>query len=219
MFGVLCSPRGLLSTSCKALQKILASCGEPVVIAKTPHGLTFIPLSHELPAYYFRFPLCDSIINPIATSIRAQHEHLVCVDVGGNIGDSAFCIRLCDKNVYLLIEPTQIYRGCATTNLRVTPATIEIVDCLVGAVDAELGVSESAAHGTGRFMLSDQDSRRQVTSIDTLVSHRPHLAPNFTKIDTDGHDMACLQGARKTIKRFRLVVMFKAESFGDSTYC
>jgi hypothetical protein len=31
--------------------------------------------------------------------------------------------------------------------------------------------------------------------------------------------MACLQGARQTIKRFRPVVMFEADSFGDSDYC
>ena len=219
MVDVFFSPRGLLSLACKALRKLLASCGDPMAIVKTPYGLTFMPLSHELPAYYSRFPLYDSVINRLASSIRGQHGRLVCVDVGGNIGDSALCARLCHKDIYLLIEPNPIYRKCAATNLRVKPAAIEIVDSLVGAVDAELGVSELASHGTAKFTLSDQDSHRQVTSIDTLVFNRPHLAPNFIKIDTDGHDMACLQGARQTIKRFRPVVMFEADSFGDSDYC
>lgn len=217
--GIMFSPQGHLSILCKLLRKLLIRCGDPLAIVRTPYGLTSMPLSHALPAYYFRFPLYDSVIDRLAASIRTQHGRLVCVDVGGNIGDSALCARLSHKDIYLLIEPTQIYRECAATNLRVTPATIDIVDCLVGAVDAELGVSESAAHGTARFTLSDQDSRRKVTSIDTLISNRPHLAPNFIKIDTDGHDMACLQGARQTIKRFRPVVMFEADSFGDSTYC
>jgi len=216
--GALWLPRRLLGLVCKTLRKVIGLCGDPLVKVRTPYGLTNMPLSHELPGYYFRFPLYDSVINRLGQYIRVQHHRLMCIDVGGNIGDSALCACLHKGDKYLLIEPTPVYRTCATANLQGSPADVEIVDCLVGAVHGEQKIAAMAGRGTARFTHSDNAGLEKVTTIDTLVSTRSHLTPNFIKIDTDGHDLACLQGARQTIKSFTPFVMFEADSFGNPEY-
>lgn len=217
--GVLRSRGGLVTLFCKTMRKLLIRLSDPLALVRTPQGLILMPLSHELATYYFRFPLYDSVIGRIATYIRESQGSLVYVDVGANIGDSAFCVTLGERDISLLLEPTKVYRECAATSLSRIAASVEIIDCLGGAYDADLEMATSAARGTARFTPSRQASPRRLATIDALVGARPHLKPNFIKIDTDGHDLACLEGAKKTIRRFHPYVLFEADIFGDPAYC
>lgn len=201
------------------MRKLVIRISDPLALVRTPHGLTLMPLSHELATYYFRFPLYDSVIGRIATYIRECQGNLAYIDIGANIGDSALCASLGEGDISLLLEPNKVYRECAAINLSSIAASVELIDCLAGAHDADVQMVTSAAHGTARFTPSRQASPRRLATIDALVSARPHLKPNFIKIDADGHDLACLEGAKETIRRFHPYVLFEADIFGDPAYC
>ena len=191
------------------MRKLLIQLSNPLALVRIPQDLILMPLAHELATYYFRFPLNDSVIGRIATYIRESQGSLVYVDVGANIGDSAFCVTLGERDISLLLEPTKVYRECAATNLSRIAASVEIIDCLAGAYDADLEMATSAARGTARFTPSRQASPGRLATIDALVGARPHLKPNFIKIDTDGHDLACLEGAKRRSDAFILTFCLK----------
>jgi len=106
--GVLRSRWGAIAILCKAARKIFIRLLDPLALVRTPHGLTLMPLSHELATYYFRFPLYDSVIGRLATYIRESQGSLVYIDIGANIGDSALCATLGERDISLLLEPTKV---------------------------------------------------------------------------------------------------------------
>jgi hypothetical protein len=66
--------------------------------------------------------------------------------------------------------------------------------------------------------MSSDGADLQVQTIDQLLATRPDFKPNFIKIDTDGHDLNCLMGAKQTIRNFRPYILFEADIFDSTTY-
>jgi len=217
--------RGLLSTSgvvsllCKTVRKLLIQIADPIVLVRTPYGLTQMPFSHELPTYYFRFQLYDSLVNRLCSHIRSTLGHVCMVDVGANIGDTALCAKLSKDDHAILIEPTKKFRDCAVANIRHTAASVEVVDRLIGATNSQQQIQVGSKRGTARVLFADDGADVEVRTIDKLLAERPSFAPNFIKIDTDGHDLDCLQGAKRTISAFEPYVLLEADVFDSENYC
>jgi len=218
-FQRLLSPSGIAALFFNAVRKLFVQLADPTILVRTPYGLTHMPLSHELPTYYFWHPLYDSVIDRLSAYIRSSHGPLCLVDIGANIGDTALCARLTEDDCALLIEPTSAFRQCAKLNTGNTKASIEILDCFIGAVDVRAALQGDSHQGTARFRFDAGGTKVTLCTIDKLVFGRPHLKPNFIKIDTDGHDLECLQGARETIAAFRPYVLFEADVFDSADYC
>jgi FkbM family methyltransferase len=214
----LLSASGWVSLACLGLRKLLLRAADPIVLVHTPHGITAMPFSHELPRYYFRFPLYDSVVTRLSTFIRATEGHVSLVDIGANIADTALCAKLSQDDRALLVEPTRRFHECASANMRNTNASFELMDCLVGATEGRQRVETNAKHGTARLLFTSAGVDIEVQTIDKILADRPDFKPNFIKVDTDGHDLKCLMGAKRTIKDFQPSILFEADVFDCPDY-
>lgn len=51
-----------------------------------------------------------------------------------------------------------------------------------------------------------------VTTLDDFFAGRSSLGPNFVKIDVEGHELAVLHGARRTLARYRPAILVECEA-------
>lgn len=52
----------------------------------------------------------------------------------------------------------------------------------------------------------------KVTTLDDFFAGRSSLAPNFVKIDVEGHELAVLHGARRTLEKHRPAILVECEA-------
>jgi hypothetical protein len=50
-----------------------------------------------------------------------------------------------------------------------------------------------------------------VTTLDDFFAERPH-GPNYLKIDVEGHELAVLNGARRTLATYRPTILVECEA-------
>jgi FkbM family methyltransferase len=141
------------------------------------------------------------------------------VDVGANIG------------VYATWAAQLVGRGGTVIALEPVPGTLSWLEELCaqnGLVQIEVrAVAAGAQRGTARMHtiegasgLSRMASASmggisvEVTTLDHLLKSR---TPSLVKIDVEGHELAVLEGARRTLERTGVPVVFEAPDYGGGS--
>jgi len=147
----------------------------------------------------------------------------VILDVGANIGvmSLGFAQRAQQGHVYAF-EPTEYAYKKLLRNLnlnpqlseRITPIQAFVADQsqtngLVAYSSWKIDGSASGAHpvhgGTAQ-----STAAAEVLTIDGFCQTKQIPAVDVIKIDTDGHELRVLRGARETLNQFRPVIIFEA---------
>lgn len=187
------------------------------------NGITFeVDLSEGLDLSVFLF---GRFQRHVANNRRVRLEDAaVILDVGANVGMMTlqFARTVPAGRVYAF-EPTHYAFAKLTRNLELNPelaARVTPVQTFVSSksrADPHLTAyaswkvdgtrtggehqihrgSPRSAEGVGAIALDDFCDRRQIARVD------------FIKIDTDGHELEVLQGARGILRRFRPIVIFE----------
>ncbi|MCE9583496.1 MAG: FkbM family methyltransferase [Planctomycetes bacterium] len=172
----------------------------------------------------FALYLTGSFQSHVAKSgLKALPQNSVVLDVGANVGSMtlAFAKRFPKGRVFAF-EPTHPGMARLAENLalnpelaaRVTPVQAFVsdrsakrhgltacsswkLDGSAGAVHPLHGGSEGAADGVPAVSIDDWCREQGVKRVDLV------------KIDTDGHELAVLRGARATLKKFRPALIFE----------
>lgn len=112
---------------------------------------------------------------------------------------------------HLLYEPVQEHED----DLKRIAASLPHCDYAIAAVtnvDGEVNLSVTPNHMYAAVTQDDQVANREVRTVraarlDTLVSEATADVPFLIKIDTDGHEIAVLEGAGQTLKNTACVVI------------
>jgi FkbM family methyltransferase len=134
----------------------------------------------------------------------------IALDVGANVG--AYSLLLAQwagpsGAVYAFEPAPEAFDGLSRhVAMNGLDATVHAVHAAVGDAvsDARFVVSRTA--GEGRLAATAEEGARAitvpVTTIDDFCA-RERVAPDFIKIDVEGHETAVLRGARETLGRCR----------------
>jgi FkbM family methyltransferase len=145
------------------------------------------------------------------------------VDVGANVGNHAvYWSRFLEPSRLLVLEPNVELFDALNYNLRanrVTAADTSYLGIAAGAKQNryELSVKDPDNVGAGRLMESSSGSIRS-EPLDEIVREQVDLI----KIDVEGMELEVLEGAKRTISRFRprlLVEAFNAHIGAMDRWC
>ena len=215
------STQGIVSGKVRArlfqqLRKFLLRFADPEVEVSAHGAVLHLPFSHQLPFHLARAPLCDSLLLRLTIWVRARDGEVRLVDVGANVGirrPHAVCSRAILRSASS--PATFIGHTCNATTDR-EPGQDHHGRLLGGGEDSRM-VTVEPARGTGRLREGNGGGVR-VRPLPALMEETGFERCNLLKIDTDGHDLDCVLGARAVIEKQRPAVLFEADIFDDRNY-
>lgn len=170
-----------------------------------------VPLSHRMPAYRFRNPRYDAVPEDLAAYIRRTRGCLRMIDVGANVGDTILSTAPRPGDWFLAIEPHPVFFPYLVENMR----GIDGVACLqVACGEGEGTVGLDMPCGGTAAPRSDRPATFQVrvrTLDDIWKEELDGRDVNFLKIDTDGFDVAVLNGATRLLCRQKPWVFYECD--------
>lgn len=128
----------------------------------------------------------------------------VFLDVGANVGFFTCLIARGDKHV-IAVEPHPLNLRCLYQNLLANRFAAEVFPIALGA---EAGVADLYGGGQGATLVkgfggivSTYSTPVAVNTLDNVIGGRFAGQRMVVKIDTEGHELAVLQGAAATLAR------------------
>lgn len=174
------------------------------------HWELLVPLSHELPTYWNRFPTYDRLPQVIAEIVRAAKGDLFMIDVGANVGDTVRLTAPRENDQYLAIEPHPEFFNYLKANLRSFPC-VKYARVACGSASAQ-GFISSGHRGTAGRSINEDRISVPVVSLDQLLEDVwTSQRIDFIKIDTDGFDLDVLAGAWGAITRERPIILLECD--------
>lgn len=155
-------------------------------------------------------------------------DDAVMMDVGANVG--AVALRLsagAPRGELHAFEPSDATFARLARNVRLNPklaARIKLTKAFVsdvrkGAVDTSVyarwpltPTGSAAKHPVHGGVLETVTATPTVT-LDEYVEEHRLTRVDFIKIDTDGHELAVLRGATRTLERLRPIIVFEAGAY------
>ncbi|OYW75822.1 MAG: hypothetical protein B7Z37_11560 [Verrucomicrobia bacterium 12-59-8] len=155
-------------------------------------------------------------------TILPRKDDFCAIDIGANIG--AICLPLAARHTkarIIAVEPTDHAFKRLNRNIELNPALqprIRTVQAFVG--DGTQSTTSMVAYPSWRLDNTAGTKHEvhlgeahEVTcptiSIDGLAQQESLDHLDFIKIDTDGHELDILKGAKQTLQRWRPVVVFE----------
>ncbi|HEX4963663.1 MAG TPA: FkbM family methyltransferase [Thermoanaerobaculia bacterium] len=151
-------------------------------------------------------------------------DDAVILDVGANAGVMALQFaKLAPRGHVYACEPTHYAFARLQTNLRLNPDLAARITAVQTFVSADSG-DQPTAHIFASWKVDGTRSADQhpvhlgtpvsaagvgAVTLDGLVASYGLSRVDLVKIDTDGHELSVLQGALRTLERFRPVVIFE----------
>src|SRR5687768_2998522 len=173
-------------------------------------GITLtLPLSHDLPLIRELYPHYMTNLSRLLSSLYEKYPDLSVVDIGANVGDTAVVIRRTAPVPLLCIEGDPYFFGLLITNT----STFTDVFCERAFISNKTGsISGSLlAHaGTAHFATDPGSSASPCISLAAQLNRHPRfLESRLIKIDTDGFDIAIIDGAIDFLGAHKPVVFFE----------
>jgi FkbM family methyltransferase len=153
----------------------------------------------------------------------------ICIDVGANIGCVSLLWRLTNKNGRIIaIEPHPVTFRRMLDNFSLNQiAAIESVEAAIGSHDGQIEIlidndnnSMAKVVSASEVMPAFKDQRTtQVPclTLDGLLADRGITRVDLLKIDVEGAEELCLEGARKTLKMSdKIILEYHSPQLRDS---
>jgi len=191
---------------------LILQYGDPIIDIRVMSLNLRMHLSHRGLLYYAKFHEYDRALPRIAKSLAVIDKHLSLIDVGANIGDTvALVANSVDSFDALCIEgePEMIkFLRYNTAKIKNVNIVIEPYFCAASVGDA--GYSIDTHNGTSNLVKTDTSALSNIDTLDNMVfKHDVFKKANLLKIDTDGFEIAVLQGAHNVLKDIKPVVFLE----------
>lgn len=195
----------------RALRRALLRISlDPAVEHRVAGRSLLVPLSHDLPKFIARFPLYNVHQRVVARSVFGKYPRLTAVDIGANVGDTVAYWRSAGDFPILAVEGDPVFAGFLTLNTH-GDASIEHACTYLSDEEGSRMMATYRGGGTARIEL--QDDGAPAIAMQTLPSlldrHGRFAHAKLVKIDTDGHDIAILNGALPWLASSRPVIVFE----------
>lgn len=179
---------------------------------KIGDALLTLPASHRLPWTLRRYPInCRNLvrINDYLREFRKDRYNIV--DIGANIGDTAFLLRETDKeNRIICIEGNNEYLPLLEENVKKLSG-ITIARTFVGQ-DKEQRFGELVSDGRGTTFVKESDKGNEInyTALEEIIRTSGVEGPiGLLKIDTDGFDCQIIKGNFDVIRKYKPALFFE----------
>jgi FkbM family methyltransferase len=194
------------------VRKILIILLNDPVCTMQIHGRRLkLPLSHQLPAILKHCPFYDQLPARISAYFHRTNRHLICIDVGANIGDSIASFYTNEADTFLAIEPNPGFNRLLTSNWGWN-RNVTVVSDICSSESGSGTFSIQEKNGTASIVTNEDGIRMSRRTLDEIVAGYPSAPDiNVLKIDTDGHDLDVLAGAGRTIAQHMPVILFECE--------
>jgi FkbM family methyltransferase len=159
---------------------------------------------------------------------RFLKREMVALDVGANLGEyTLFMAKRLTAGHVISFEPMELIRIQLQENVQLNNFKhVIIFDFGLSDKQQQLQLHEvdDGNEGLGTLFLGDKRSRRSIEitleSLDDKWDSFQLLRLDFIKIDVEGSELFVLQGAKKTIARFRpfILVEISEENFKAAGY-
>jgi|SRR5450432_1258865 len=172
-----------------------------------------LPLNHRLPWTFKNNPLYSKNLGRISKYITKFHPGgITILDIGANIGDSAFLLRENeDNNTIICIEGNPEYLELLKVNIKQLKH-VEIVESFVGS-NSENKLAEVISDGKGSSFVKESMDGHSTQYLSLADIIRATCGNDFKngllKIDTDGYDCQIIKGNIDCIKIFKPVIFFE----------
>ncbi|MEI8283808.1 MAG: FkbM family methyltransferase [bacterium] len=188
-------------------------------VAMTIHGKTLLmPMSHNLPMFVSPGSLVDTLPTRLAAYIRSDGGNLHLIDIGANIGDTAIACK-CEKgDTALVIEPNSLYYPYLQKNLADCAAHVSFSQKTCGANNETHYFSVKTENGTARMVQDSHGKATEIYDLTSICKAHQFERCNLLKIDTDGYDLECIQGAMQIIEEQKPFILFEADVFSNPEY-
>lgn len=165
--------------------------------------------------------IATGVVEPESTRVveRLVATDDVVLDIGANIGYFTLLLsRLVgERGRVLAFEPTRHYRNTLLRNLAENGVSnCRVEDCGLSNEEGELLASIGDSSATLHWVATDQEPRLRETirleRLDDVVDRLELDRLDFVKIDIDGHEPLCLEGAWQTFERFRPIILLEVSA-------
>ena len=192
-------------------RKILIYLYDPLCTLPIHGRMLKLPLSHQLPAILKYCPHYDHLPARISAYLRKNNRRITCVDVGANIGDTIASFYTGEEDVFLAIEPYGKFNKILALNWGWNKNVTVLADfCSSESEVCTFSIQEK--NGSALILKAEKGLRMSGRSLDEIVagySFAPDV--NVIKIDTDGHDLDVIAGAKKLISKNMPIILFEGE--------
>lgn len=177
-----------------------------------------LPLSHPLPSYLQSFPFYDRLPQRISDYIHDKYEHINCIDIGANIGDTIAAFYKNETDTFLAIEPNPKFNRFLSDNWGWNK-NVTIISDICSSVSSESKFVIHDKNGTGSARRSEYGVKMKSRTLDEIIDDHPFVAKaNILKIDTDGHDFEIMGGATRLLSQSHPALLFECDVFENTNY-
>lgn len=169
-----------------------------------------MPINHRLPWTFQKYPFYSrnlSRINQYIFSLKGAHT---IIDIGANIGDSAFLFRETNNiDKIICVEGNPDYLPLLKKNTNQLGG-VQCVNSFVGQYNEDKK-GELVSDGRGTAFIQDSKTGqliRYITLEDVIIESKT-TEVGLLKIDTDGYDCQIIKGNIETIKKFKPILFFE----------
>jgi len=171
-----------------------------------------LPFSHDLPVNKSLFPLYSDNIGRIALYLKQKYDNLKVIDIGANIGDTAFIIKSKTDIPILCIEGDKKYFSLLEKNISYLN-NVYAENCFIGV---ETGKKEYVYYkGSGKIVESNTSNNKiSFSSLSSVINKNQLFSDSkFIKIDTDGFDCSIIRSEIEFIKKHKPVIFFEYDPY------
>ncbi|GHV23502.1 hypothetical protein AGMMS49959_16730 [Planctomycetales bacterium] len=169
-------------------------------------------LSQKTPLYYAQYPLYDRALPRICNKVKEIDNKLFLIDIGANIGDTvALVSELVDDASILCVEGNTeflYFLKQNTASIKNNQITIEYKFCVETLVGNQF--KAETKNGTAHLSVADDTVIENIDTLDNMIErNRIFYQTNILKIDTDGFEIAVLNGAKNFLNQSRPIIYFE----------
>ena len=200
-------------------QSILRAIGTPSLVVNLPAVEGRFEI--DVRSHILRRIVRSGVYEPELVGLIQKHapRDRDAIDVGANVGIiSVLLAHVVSPNRVLSVEPTPSAAAYLRRNIALNGCEASILieekaaTSRPGTFDINVIPGMEEYSTLGKLVLPDTDKRTPVPTaisgepIDALV-HKHGLNPGFIKIDTEGCEAEVLEGASRTLREFRPVIL------------
>jgi FkbM family methyltransferase len=152
----------------------------------------------------------------------------VCYDIGGYRGYMTGVLALAGASRVIVFEPVPENVARLKRLADLNPSLrIQVEQLAIGAEDGDVHFKVMADRSMGKLANSSFQEHRhaerdilvEVAQLDTVVFRRNSPRPNLIKIDVEGAELDVIEGASRTMRECRPVVLLEAHSLALAAAC
>jgi FkbM family methyltransferase len=187
----------------------MAATGDPLVTLAIGNHEILLPVSHQLPLIRAAVPEYGENLVSIAQETSKRYPDLRAIDVGANVGDTAFLIAMNAPVPVLCIEGDGQFLPLLHRNVASLPDA-RVVEAYVGFTESAQSLAPDRAGGTARLLPDSTADAIELKPFREIVAEHPDFAgAKLLKIDTDGFDSRIIRSASDFIATAKPVLFFE----------